>query len=276
MSDPPTTAPPEPQQRVRAIACEIVHRELCFLAALARNVVDLAFLPKGLHDIETPDMAARIQQTIDATEPGLYDAIVLAYGLCNNGTVGLRAGEVPLVIPRAHDCITFFLGSRQRYQEQFDEHPGTYYRTTGWSERNFSQVEGRVNEHLGLNRTYEELVRQYGEDNARYIHEMTSGWQQHYDRIVYVDQGLGGHLTHDRKAEEDAEERGWRFVRLPGDLALLGRLLDGPWPEEDFLVVPPGCRIAASNDERILAARAAEGEAEPSLDTGVAAEGCCT
>ena len=251
----PSTASELRQERVRTIACEIVHRELCFLAALARNIVDLHFLPKGLHDIETPHMVARIQQAIDATEAGLYDAIVLAYGLCNNGTVGLRAGDVPLVIPRAHDCITFFLGSRQRYQEQFDEHPGTYYRTTGWSERNFSAVEGRVNDNLGLNRTYEELVRQYGEENARYVHEMTSGWEQHYDRIAYVDQGLEGRLRHDRRAEEDAEGRGWRFVKLPGDLGLLSRLLDGRWEDAEFLVVPPACRIAASNDERILVAR---------------------
>jgi len=272
----PSAASGQPQKRVRAIACEIVHRELCFLAAMAGNVVDLHFLPKGLHDIETPEMAARIQQAIDTTEAETYDAIVLAYGLCNNGTVGLRAGDLPLVIPRAHDCITFFLGSGQRYQEQFDGHPGTYYRTTGWSERNFSAVEGRVNDNLGLNPTYEELVRQYGEENARYIHEMTRGWQQHYDRIAYVGQGLGGRLGHDRRAEEDAEQRGWRFVKLPGDLGLLSRLLDGPWLEDEFLVVPPGCRIAASNDERILAARPAEGEAEPSVDSGVAAEGCCT
>lgn len=268
-------SPKEGQQRVRAIACEIVYRELCFLAALARNIVDLAFLPKGLHDIETPDMVAAIQQAIDATGPDTYDAIVLAYGLCNNGTAGLRARKVPLVIPRAHDCITFFLGSRQRYQEQFERRPGTHYQTTGWSERNFAAVEGRVSDRLGLNRTYEELVRQYGEDNAKYIYEMTTGWERNYDRIAYVELGLGGHLGHDRTAEEEARRRGWRFEKLPGDLTLLARLLDGPW-EDEFLVVPPGYRVVATNDTQILTAQPDQGVAEPAIDRRETGEGSGT
>ncbi len=32
-----------------------------------------------------------------------------------------------LVIPRAADCITLFLGGRARYQQQFSDHPGTYW-----------------------------------------------------------------------------------------------------------------------------------------------------
>ncbi|MCK4298379.1 MAG: DUF1638 domain-containing protein [Planctomycetes bacterium] len=267
--------PKEGQQRVRAIACEIVCRELCFLAALARNIVDLVFLPKGLHDVETPDMVAAIQQAIDTTGPDTYDAIVLAYGLCNNGTVGLRARSVPLVIPRAHDCITFFLGSRQHYQEQFEKHPGTYYRTTGWSERNFAVVEGRVRDRLGLNRTYDELVHQYGEENARYIHEMTTGWQRNYERMAYIELGLGGALGHDRDAAQEADRRGWRFVKLAGDLTLLARLLDGPW-EDEFLVVPPGYRVVATNDTQILTAQPDQGVAEPAIDRGKTGEGSGT
>jgi hypothetical protein len=256
------------QLRVRAIACEIAYRELCFLAAQARNIVDLCFLPKGLHDIEAPAMRAAIQEAVDATAAGTYDLIALGYGLCSRGTVGLQARSVPLVMPRAHDCITFFLGSAERYQREFDQHPGTYYRTTGWSERNFAAVDGRVTERLGLNRTYEELVRQYGEDNARYIHELATGWQRYYERIAYIDLGLGGHLGHDGRAEEEAGKRGWRFVRLPGDLELLARLLDGPWDPAEFLLVPVGQTVVATNDARVLAAQPASAEAQVSAAAG--------
>jgi hypothetical protein len=245
----------ERQLRVRAIACEIAYRELCFLAAQARNIVDLCFLPKGLHDLETPAMRAAIQEAIDATPTGTYDAIVLGYGLCSRGTVGLKARPAPLVMPRAHDCITFFLGSAERYQREFDQHPGTYYRTTGWSERSFAALDGRVTDRLGLNRTYDDLVRQYGEDNARYIYELTTGWERYYERIAYIELGLGGQLGYDSRAEQEAEGRGWRFVTLPGDLGLLARLLDGPWDPEDFLVVPAGQVVVATNDARVLAAQ---------------------
>jgi hypothetical protein len=265
----------ERQLRVRAIACEIAYRELCSLAAQARNIVDLCFLPKGLHDIETPAMCAAIQEAVDGTAAGTYDVIALGYGLCSRGTVGLQARTVPLVMPRAHDCITFFLGSAERYQREFDQHPGTYYRTTGWSERSFAGVDGRVRDHLGLNRTYEELVRQYGEENARYIHELTTGWERYYERIAYIDLGLAGHLGYDSRAEGEAETRGWRFVKLPGDLGLLARLLDGPWEPQEFLLVSAGEMVVATNDARVLGAqpasavalvRAAEGDGREGTD----------
>lgn len=253
----PEESPPA-QRRVRAIACEIVYREMCFVAALARNIVDLHFLTKGLHDVETPEMVSAIQEAIDSVPADTYDAVVLAYGLCNNGTVGLQARDLPLVIPRAHDCITLLLGSARRYQEEFQRHPGTYYRSTGWSERAFAAAGARVEDRLGLNRTYEELVRRYGEENARYIQEMTTGWQRYYERIAYIELGLGARLGYDRRAREEAAERGWRFVKLAGDLGLLRRLVDGPWREEEFLVVPPGHRVAAANDERVLLAEPVE------------------
>jgi len=56
-----------------------------------------------------------------------HDAIVLAHGLCGEATAGLRAGSIPLVVPRSHDCITIFLGSRDRYTTEFTGNPGTYW-----------------------------------------------------------------------------------------------------------------------------------------------------
>ena len=35
----------------------------------------------------------------------------------------LIARHTPIVMPRAHDCITLYLGSRERYQAQFERHP---------------------------------------------------------------------------------------------------------------------------------------------------------
>ena len=111
--------------RLRIVACEIFFRELCHLAARSARKVDVEFLPKGLHDQGGGAMRERLQAAIDATDPGRHDAVALAYGLCNNGLVGLRARALPLVLLRAHDCITAFLGSRARYARYFDERPGT-------------------------------------------------------------------------------------------------------------------------------------------------------
>ena len=55
-------------------------------------------------------------------------------------------------------------------------------------------------------------------------------------------------------AWKDAEERGWKFEKVPGDLSMIQRLVDGVWDAKEFLVVPPGWRVMAKYDEGIIAA----------------------
>jgi len=245
---------PAEVKRYRLIACEIVFREVCALAAESRHIIDPVFVRKGLHDVETPAMVAELQQHIDAVDAGRYQAILLAYGRCNDGVVGLRARSIPLVIPRAHDCITLFLGGKERYQEYFDTHPGTYFRTSGWIERNFASEEDGVMRKLGLDRTLQEYVDQYGEDNAKYIMEVLGSWRRKYERLTFIDTGLARRLGYAERTRRDAEANHWQYEELAGDLSLLRRLLDGEWDESAFLVVPPGYRIVARNDGSILAA----------------------
>jgi len=118
--------------RLKCIACEIVYRELCAAVALSPHVVDLEFLPKGLHDIGSVGMLREMQAAVDRVDASRYDAVLLGYALCNNGVVGLRDRERPLVLPRAHDCITLFLGSRRRYNDYFHANTGVYFLTSGW------------------------------------------------------------------------------------------------------------------------------------------------
>ena len=118
---------------LKIIACEISFREICMAAAQSVNVAELEFLTQGYHD--NPDIGrALLQEKIDSVENGKYDAILLGYALCNNMLVGLKTDNVPLVIPRAHDCITFFFGSKEQYMEYYNSRPGTYYYTSGWLE----------------------------------------------------------------------------------------------------------------------------------------------
>ena len=85
-------------------------------------MVDARFLSKGLHDRGARAMRTGLQIAIDEAEAeaGKYDAIALGYGLCGNGLAGLEARSVPLVLPRAHDCITLLMGSRT----EFEHFPG--------------------------------------------------------------------------------------------------------------------------------------------------------
>ena len=239
--------------RLKILCCEVFFRELCHLVAVTPHRCDVEFLPKGLHDLGTEKMLARMQERVDAVPAGTYDAIVLVYGLCNNGVAGLAARHTPLVIPKAHDCITLFMGNRAQYREYFNAHPGTYYRTTGWLERGDGSGAGEetISQKLGLFMQYEELVRKYGEENAQYIREVMGDGLTNYDRLTFIRMGLDGEDAFRDQTRKEAAERGWAFDEVPGDLGLLRRLVNGAW-DADFVTVAPGQRLRPTHDDDVL------------------------
>jgi len=254
------------------IGCEVLYREACHLAATSAAQVDVEFLRKGLHDLDRQEMLSRVQAAIDAVDPEAgYEAILLGYARCSDGVVGLRARTVPLVIPRGHDCMTLFFGSRAAYRSYFDNHPGTYYLTTGWLERNFGKSGNRpadlvaydrpaygmqgVMSKLGLTDSYEQMVETYGREAADYLMATVGDWMKNYDRFTYLRMAVCDEEPYLKRAQREAEERDWRFEVRDGDLSLLRRLFEGPW-DEDFVVVPPGGQIVALDDERVLDAHA--------------------
>jgi hypothetical protein len=243
--------------RLKLIACEILYRELCAAAARSVNHIDIEFLPKGLHDIGGRNMSQRLDDVLAAVDPAQYEAVLLGYGLCSNGLVGLAARTIPLVATRAHDCITLFLGSRQRYLEYFTSHPGVYFRTSGWIERGAGLMQNVPDTAGGGASTqsleYESLVARYGEDNARFLYDELCK-MRNYAGMTYIEMGVSPDDRFERQTREDAAARGWQYEKLTGDMRLLQGLLDGPWDEERYLVVPPGQCIAASYDERIIKA----------------------
>jgi hypothetical protein len=241
---------------IQVLCCEVFFREVCLLAANSPHTIDLAFLPKGLHDLGVERMVPRLQEQINAVTGKGYDAIVLVYGLCNNGIVGLEARDTRLVLARAHDCITLFMGDRQRYLDYFHAHPGTYYRTTGWLEHADSTGAGEetVSQRLGLAMRYEELVSKYGEDNAQYLWEILGNQTQNYDRLTYIHMGLACEDRFRDMARCEAERRGWAFVEVAGSMRLLRKAIHGEW-DADFLLVEPGQRVVATHDAGIIAAR---------------------
>lgn len=226
-------------KRLQLITCKVLQREAYFCAARSPNVVDIVLMQQGLHD--EPDRLRReVQKALERTQDiqgRPYDASLLGYGLCSNGVVGLMA-EIPLVIPRAHDCITVLLGSKERYQEYFDAHRGVYWYSPGWIEA------GRQPSQERYEKLLEEYTRKYGADNAQYLMDVEQTWMKEYSWATYVDWGLTDADGYKAFTQKCAAFLHWNYDELTGDSGLMQRFVDGVWSEDEFLVIPPGRRIA--------------------------------
>lgn len=243
--------------RYKLICCEVLYREMCRAVSDSQNIVDVEFLPKGLHDLGQIPMLERIQAALDRVDESNYDAVLFGYALCNNGLVGLKASVIPIVLPRGHDCITLFLGSRERYEEYFYANQGTYFKTSGWMERGTATGELTpltVQRKSGMDMTYEQMVQKYGEENAKYLWETLGDGLNNYSKITFIEMGIEPHTGFEQESREETVRRGWKFEKIRGDMRLITSLVNGNWPENDFLVVQPGQVITAAYDGSIMKA----------------------
>jgi len=208
-------------RKTLVIACAIMREELEYLQA---DGVSLVFLEQSLH--RTPQkMKGAIQEEIDKGENWDGDQIVLAYGLCSNGILGVRANRHPLLVPKVHDCITLFLGSHDRYMEEHSREPGTYYLTKGWIEEKKSP--------LGI---FEEYCQRYGKETAEWVIREEL---KNYTRIALVESELGMEETHRKHARENARFLNLKYEEIQGSLEFFRKIIQGP-RDRDFVVLKPG------------------------------------
>jgi hypothetical protein len=240
--------------RYIALTCEALSRSLYAAAAQSPHAVSIRLCRQGLHN-SPKNLRAILLDEVARIESGECDAILLAYGLCGAATAGLSSAHTPLVMARAHDCITLYLGSRSRYQAEFDRHPGTYWYSVDYMERQERGATVALGA-AGLAETesqYDDWVRKFGQTTADLLREEFARWTKHYTRAAFIDMGLGDTGPYEAMARAKAEKEGWAFERLEGDPRLLQMLVNGDWPADEFLVVPPGATLRQSyNPEQII------------------------
>jgi hypothetical protein len=206
----------------KIITCQTVGEELKDLINENDEMISLEF---GLHDY--PDeLNKRLQAEINRL--GNCEAILLGYGLCSKGAINLVSSKHTFVIPKRHDCIGIFLGSHNRYLEQHQKEPGTYYLTKGWIKYGGDPFKKLL--------TWRD---KYGDEKAFRVIKKTL---ENYTRLIYIQTGNDNQKKEIFYAEKVATMFGLKFVVMRGDNVLLKKMVRGVW-DENFIVVEPGGRI---------------------------------
>jgi len=212
--------------RVHVISCGVMRGEL---SRLTNHGVTFTFLEQGLHQAPAR-MRAPIQEAIEAVSGSDLDRIVLCYGLCSNGVVGLQALKHPLVMPRIHDCIPMLMGSIGLWRKEQEREPGTYYLSRGFIENGAAPLD-RL-------KAYSTVMDR--EDAEWGIREEF----KHYRRLVWIETGQDPDGSLKSYAGRNAEFLGLAFGEIKGSLDLFNRVLTGEG-DGDSLLIPPGEEVKA-------------------------------
>ncbi len=220
-------------ERTVVVACRVMEPEL-ESARQGDNGVETRYIDQGLH--RTPkNMAGLVQEQIDKAAPHAA-RIVLGYGLCSNGIVGVTAREQGLIVPQSHDCITFFLGSPAVYEKVFKEKPGTYYLSPGWV--------AEKKDPLGI--VENDYVPKFGRETATWVMEEEL---KHYTHIALIDTGAGNLAALRDRALENARFFKKEYEEIKGSLDYFVKLIRGPYSSDLFFNLKPGEKIT---QERFL------------------------
>jgi N-methylhydantoinase A/oxoprolinase/acetone carboxylase beta subunit len=229
-------------KKTAVIACAVLAVDIKHSAKNSGLDFDYTFLEAGLHN-NPKLLKEKLQDAVDAiSSSGIYDRIIVGYGICGKGTVGVKARNIPLVFPKVHDCITLFLGGTQAYKTQFKKYPGTFYLTAGWIEEGIEPESQRGqytyfgNQKLEFN----DLVGKHGELAARKTFDFLNTWQKNYQRAAYIETGAKSSKKYEDMAKGMAELFHWQYEKIKGSQDLIQKLITTEESTDEILFVPPG------------------------------------
>lgn len=203
------------------VACSALKEEI---STVLPEGLETMFLEYALHR-QPEKLNGELRRAINRETSGCQE-VILGYGLCSNGTLGLGHSCKRLIIPRVHDCISILLGSAERYFQEFNKEPGTIYLSKGWIDSCGDPLT-----------QYQDYSQRIGEENARWaINEE----YRNYKRLVFINMPVEEDLACYRDyARETADFLGLSYEETEGSLELIKKLLYGKW-DGSFAVIEPG------------------------------------
>lgn len=240
--------------KLALISCMIFSREVNYLIAKSDNIIHSFWLEKNLHDY--PDeLQTNIQYTINLIEAlnernienKQFDAIVLGYGLCSNGILGLTSKTLPIIAPKCVDCMALFLGSNQKYTYLTHTYKQISWYNKAWIENSFvpSTETYEVDDDLNPNalQSIDDILFAELEalNNKQYAVFIKSK--------IFDDSELQAFI------EKTAKFFKWEFIKVDGDMSYFRALLSGKWDDRLFLTCPPEHIIAFNKKTNSIIAK---------------------
>jgi len=206
------------------LACGGLRAELEEVRKEGQIPVQVIYLPQNLHR-KPEQMPEIIQNKIEQIKVNA-SKIVLGYGLCSNGVVGVKAPSQGLYIPKTHDCISLYLGSLKRYYKVFHQNPGTYYLTKSWIDANVDP--------LGLMEN--EYKNRVGEEDAKWTLDQEL---KNYTHICFINTNITDTKKYRERAKKNAEVFNKKYIELESSYDYLRKILYGPYDRSEFLYIKP-------------------------------------
>lgn len=221
------TGPAENKDTV-ILCCNTLEDELGLMLKEAGLNCQVIWIEAGMHN--QPD---KLREHLNQTLRGINARrVLMALGHCGGACAGLSTGDFELVIPRVDDCLSLLLGSMKNRKKAGAAAP-TYFLTAGWLRHTES-----------LTNAFARDAARFGEERTRRIYKMML---KHYRRFGFIETGLYDLAAEEEKIAPLAKDTGIAVESLPCDLTWLKRLLSGPWPDAEFIIIPPRSRLESGH-----------------------------
>ncbi len=229
------------KKKTYVIACAVLAIDMKHAAKKLGFDIEYKFLEAGLHS--NPKLLnEKLQAAIDEiSASGLCDRIIIGYGICGKGTIGIKSAGVPLVIPKVHDCVAMFLGGDQAYKNEFEKFPGTYYLSAGWCEEKTEPISQRKQwAYFGDEKlNFDDIVEKHGKNAAKQTFDFLNSWQKNYQRAAFIETGAKASPKYEKLALEMAREYNWTYNKIDGNGALIEKMITAFDSTSHVLFVPP-------------------------------------
>lgn len=197
------------KEKVLLIACGMIKDELNLAMKNANVFHDTIWMDAELH-INPDLLRSELQKVINLNQN--YDLILLAYGNCGNGLVGLVSEKTRLACLRLEDCIHVLLHNEKNLKKIQGE---TYFITKAW-----------MNSKKSLKEEYHYAINRYGTKRAEAIMGIMF---KHYKSMALVETGAYDLDSWIYCARHLCQVLKLDFKTLSGDVGLLEMFLSLDW-----------------------------------------------